>query len=515
MGRGDSYALLPLARQMADDPVWLVDALLAQPQVNGIEELDELESGLRMTQDALELSCKIGDRARELRSLIARTNLLIISNNPAWQQVGQEALVLAREIGDLQAEIHILLSIGSAYGMDNVEKSMVYLQEALNLCLKQDDKETEINLLSAIGAQYERNGDYYHLLTEYEQKRLQISREIGNRLSEGNALMFCGQIQGLYLGDYETGLDLSKEALTNWEGTSGKLFPLLRVAQILGAVGKYDEALATLEQARNDVERNIYDLGRVGFNLVSAIIYNALGDEGHLRMALELTGKIRQMVANNMVSRQYHMAAACESVAAHLKLADSIQIDSDRQEHYRQALEASQTALDIYRDFGFVQVVECSSEEILYRHSLALAANNRTDEADEYMEKAYEETMRKHALIPRGEPLQPDFPGKYPVTPRNPGTLCCAKDETKGKKTGRSGWLTFRIPEIIPSRSVSRKVSDKGSLSCRIGCALFSGTRTGVENIALEDGNSAWNIDFLSCRLHRLTIIRCCAASSL
>jgi len=44
--------------------------------------------------------------------------------------------------------------------------------------------------------------------------------------------------------------------------------------------------------------------------------------------------------------------------------------------------------------------VECTGEEILYRHSLALAANGRGEEAADALEKAYNEMMRKQALIP-------------------------------------------------------------------------------------------------------------------
>jgi hypothetical protein len=46
--------------------------------------------------------------------------------------------------------------------------------------------------------------------------------------------------------------------------------------------------------------------------------------------------------------------------------------------------------------------VECTSEEILYRHSQALSANGLSLEAAEYLERAYNEMMRKHELIPVG-----------------------------------------------------------------------------------------------------------------
>ena len=82
---------------------------------------------------------------------------------------------------------------------------------------------------------------------------------------------------------------------------------------------------------------------------------------------------------------------------------------SEREEHRRLALVASQTALDIYQQFGFTQVVECLGEEILYRHSLALAANRQPTEADDFLARAHAEMMRKHDLIPPDSPFRRTF----------------------------------------------------------------------------------------------------------
>jgi len=53
-----------------------------------------------------------------------------------------------------------------------------------------------------------------------------------------------------------------------------------------------------------------------------------------------------------------------------------------------------------------VQVVECTSEEILYRHSQALAANEQLATAAAYLKRAYQEMMRKHTLIPADSPFR-------------------------------------------------------------------------------------------------------------
>jgi tetratricopeptide (TPR) repeat protein len=223
--------------------------------------------------------------------------------------------------------------------------------------------------------------------------------------------MFCGQIQAIYLGDYEGGLAHLRQAVDCWEDADDRLFPLLRIAQVHIAQGKYDEAQTLLEQAQPLSETVILDIGHAGLWLVSAILYNAWGDAAHLRAALEMTARVKQMVADNLLSRQYLMAAMCESAAAYLGLARCAGDEAERQAHLNQALESSQAALELYQQFGFTQIVECTGEEILYRHSLVLYRHSlavRDDgslsEADEYLRRAFDEMMRKHELIPVGQP---------------------------------------------------------------------------------------------------------------
>jgi class 3 adenylate cyclase/tetratricopeptide (TPR) repeat protein len=411
-GRADTQALLPLAREMADDPVWLIDALTAQAGISR-DSRQELTPGLHMAEEALALAQQLGDEQRVMRSLTRVANIRFTLNDPSWRELAERALRLARRLGDLRTEVNLLLAIGGKYGMDDLPRGREYLQEALSRSETLNDKATKLPLLNAIGQQLERDGDYYRQLTEYEQVRLRLSREIGNRIAEGNALMFCGQIQALYLGDYEKGLELELQTLNFWENINDRLFPLLRIAQVQTALGRHTEALATLEMARPLQEEVVFDVGRAGFGLVTVILYNALGDRDRLQSGLEISSQIQQMAADNLVSHQYHMAAACESAAAHLKLAQNFsgrkRKSSERQAHLAQALESSQSALDLYQQFGFVQVVECTSEEILYRHSLALAANDRAEEANSFLHRAHEEMLRKYDLIPADSPFRKTF----------------------------------------------------------------------------------------------------------
>jgi len=428
-GAADARALLPLAQQLSDEPAWLIDALLQQPGVAHVQGREELDAGIAMAQEALQLSQQLGDRRREMRSLIAITNLRNLGNDPSWQESGKRALELARQLDDPRAEIAILLRMGWAYGPDSLERSREYLEAAMPIVQRLDDKAAEISLLSAMQPQIEREGDYVRALTDYAQKRLRISREIGDRFAEGLALSSCGQLRGIWLGDYEGGLSLEREALAIWETLTGRLYPLLRIAQIQIALGKYDEALATLERARPAVARDVSEVAQAGFALVSAILYNTWADHilgkatglrpfktvsaenlaqagEYFRQALTSSAQIQQLVADNLISRQYRMAALCETAAAHLGLTQCLPEEEKRQEYRRQALEASQAALDVYQSFGFVQIIECTSEEILFRHGQALAANGQQETAEEYLRRAYDEMQRKYALIPTDSPYR-------------------------------------------------------------------------------------------------------------
>jgi class 3 adenylate cyclase/tetratricopeptide (TPR) repeat protein len=415
--RADAQTLLQLARQLHEDPALLVDALLEQPGVAIWRTRDELDAGFPLAEEALAIALEMGDRRREMQSLVAIAKQRLWVNDPTAWELAQRALELARQLGDQPYEVRILVSMGQVYAWsDHPDRGKEYLEAALPISQALDDKLAEMRLMELIGLQFERSGDYCRLLTQYHQERLRISREIGHRPAEADALMDCGQIQGLYLGDYEGGLALLGESLAIWGGTPEEAYARLRISQIQTAQSRYDEALETLEQVRRVVDEGaVRDIGLAGLRLVAAILFNALGDRDHLHAALELTAQTRQLVMDAPLTRQYEMAAACEAAAAHLRLAGHATGQTERQAHLTQALESSQAALDIYQQFGFVQVIECVSEEILFRHSLALAANGREAESAEYLQRAYGEMMRKHGLIPLDHRFRRTFLENIPL----------------------------------------------------------------------------------------------------
>jgi len=397
----DAKALLLLAKQLDDDPVWMIDAILQQPGVAWFGSKDIPTECFAMAEEALALARQLGDRRREMQVLGAMAGQHFVLADPAWQELAESALELARDLGDRRHEIGILSSFGRIYVVSDPERSVEYLEAAIQVSQELDDKRAELDILGLLSSQLENSDDHYRRLEDCHDKMLHLSREIDHRPMEAYSLMFYGQIQGLSLGDYDGGLAILEENLQVSEGMSTKLYTLLRIAQIQVMQGKYVEAQETIELARGIRDKYHQDLGDAGLALVSTILYNTLGDEAHLQMALDLITQKREVfVETPELSRQYQMVVACEATASHLGLA---QFESNRtkaQEHLKQALELSKVALEHYQSFGFVRPIECASEEILFRHSLALAANGHDEEAAEYLRQAYAEMMRIHDLIP-------------------------------------------------------------------------------------------------------------------
>ncbi|MBN1935800.1 MAG: AAA family ATPase [Anaerolineae bacterium] len=416
-GVADAQALLQLAGQLDDDPAWTIDALLQQPGVAGWDSLEQLREGISMAERALTLARQIDDQQRELMCLGAIANQLLSLDDPRSGQVAEAALQLARELKDRYAEVSILTGMGSVYmWSDQQARGVEFLQAALELSQTSNDKIGEISLLEMMGMQCERQGDYHRMLTEFHEKRLQLAVELGHLPLQANALMHCGQIQGIYLGDYEGGLARLRESEQRWKMAAKNPFVLLRIIQVATEMDDTAAALSLVERARQLDARTIHDMGHAGMYLVEARLYLALGDRAHLQQSLDLCARTSQLVVSrHFLSRQYQMAADCLSAAVYLKLAEPAEDDDVRQAHHRQALERSQAALDLYAQLGGVQVIECVSEEILFVHSRALLANEQDEQAGEFLGQAYDEMMRKHALIPADSAYSQTFLENIPL----------------------------------------------------------------------------------------------------
>ncbi len=412
--REDAQGLLPLARELSGDPTWLIDALLHQPGVGDQQSRAEIEAGIPMAEEALSLSREIGDRKREIESLIAIVNQRLTLSDPSWHRVAEQALELAREYEDSYYEARILVGMGGIYAFsDQPELSMEYLEAAAALTMSEglEDKVVQMALLNLLGLEYERNGDYYRLLTEYQQERLHASREIGHRPMESQALQACGRITGVYLGDYTAAHSALEECRRILSGTRDEIYPLYHLAHIQTAEADHGGARETLATIRQ-IGEPIQERAQASLHLVEAILRNAEGARAATRgdheavataleSAIHLAEKVVMLTqSSSLVSQQYEMAAHCKATVAYLGLAQTAVESAAETQYLSNALQAAEEAYEIHRLFGFCQIVECVSEEVFFRYSQALAANDQQEMAVRFLRRAYDEMMRKYTLIP-------------------------------------------------------------------------------------------------------------------
>ncbi len=416
--RKDAEALLPLARKLPEDKGRLIDALLQQPGVADYHDRAKVEAATKIAEEALDLARQTGDQRREMEVLTAIANQRLSLNHPAWQQAAEQALDLSRTLEDHRYEARLLVGLGRLYAqIDQPERSMEYLEAAAALSLSEgiDDIRVQISLLALLGLEFERSGDYTQLLADYQLEQLHLSREIGHRPLESKALLACGLTQGLYLGDYEAGLGMLEESRHILEGTSGENHALLAMVQMQIALGAYEKAKANLTYIHQSGEY-AEDPDRVHLDLVEAMLYTELGSEEDLSQALVLTDRVRRVASEHpLLSRQYEMAAASKAVTAHLNLAKFACSGTECELHELEALKASRAAYDLYQSFGYAQIVECVSEEVLFHHGQALAANGYEDEAIKYLRWAYDEMIRKYALVPPDSPFRRTYLDNIPL----------------------------------------------------------------------------------------------------
>lgn len=409
----ESRRLMKIADQLNDDPIWRIDALLMQPGVNFISNQEMLQEGIPQAQEALRLSQEIGDQYREMQSLAAIAGHNFYQNDPNWKEVGEQAIAIAEELGDKKTQVELLLGLAGGYGLDKLEDGLEMVKIAQPIAEEIDYKAAQIELLYWLGTEFERKGDYYTLLKDYEEQQLRISQELGWRLVEARSSMFVGQIMGIYLGDYQNALPFLHRAEELWRDTDQRLFVYLRKAQVYSYLKDFKKARKYLDLAQPLSAGFVQSLARVGSDLVNAIMNLEIGNLNALMRVMEYTDRVLQIVEEeNLVSRQYRMTAGSKAAQAQLGIAKIFKESNDISgyDHYRHlAIDSSGLALDTYNDFGFTQIVECVSEEILYTHGLALRENDQLEEGEKYINKAYSEVMRKFKLIPEGSKYRKTF----------------------------------------------------------------------------------------------------------
>ncbi|MEH2227551.1 tetratricopeptide repeat protein [Nostoc sp.] len=247
-----------------------------------------------------------------------------------WQEIGK------RENWNYRAS---LTSLGNAYNsLGQYQRAIEFHQQSLEISREIGDRNTQGRSLANLGNAYNSLGQYQRAI-EFFQQSLEIAKEIGDRYTQGlslgnlgNAYFFLGQYQRA-IEFYHLSLEIAKEIGDRY--TQGKF--LMGLGNAYNSLGEYQRAIEfyhqSLEIAKEIGDRNTQ--GRSSANLGNA--YNSLGD---YQRAIEFFQQSLE-IAREIVDRNTQGRSLANLGNAYNYLGD-----------YQRAIEFYQQSLEISRDIG-------------------------------------------------------------------------------------------------------------------------------------------------------------------
>ncbi|MFQ6117267.1 MAG: tetratricopeptide repeat protein, partial [Candidatus Bipolaricaulia bacterium] len=294
----------------------------------------------------------------------------------------ERVLELTRRLKDRRGEGTALHTIGNAYNnLGEYHQALRYYERAYPILREVGARSGEGLALKNIGTIHHSQGRYSEALAYYEQA-LKIHQRVGYRVGEGIVL---NNIGGIYasLGTYEQALEHCQAAYRIYREIGyhmGEEYALTNLATIYRGLGQSDRALECLEQARGMCQE-------LGHRMVEAMVRHGLGlvalDEGRYQQAVGHFEEALQ-VLQELRTKELEVEALSWLGIAQLKLGD-----------LAGALEGAGRA---------VKLLEAGQETeqpqaIYFNHFRVLSALDREEEAQTYLEKAYETLLERARRI--------------------------------------------------------------------------------------------------------------------
>lgn len=141
---------------------------------------------------------------------------------------------------------HTYANIGSVYRfLSNDEQALIYYTKAEQLAIQSGNQEKLANIYTLLGALYRSQNKSKEESAEPIKKAIKIYQELGNKLSESQALASLASTYN-YFGDYDTALPIAQQALIQAEEAKAPNL-VASSAAILSAIyyytGEYEESI--------------------------------------------------------------------------------------------------------------------------------------------------------------------------------------------------------------------------------------------------------------------------------
>ncbi|MDX1521648.1 MAG: tetratricopeptide repeat protein, partial [Anaerolineae bacterium] len=394
--------LLELATTLKDDERWVkVTAQLAAYywRVGKLSQAEET------AQRALEMAKKNDDTEGKLFSLEQIARVLWTRRDAASMDFATEALELARQLTDRQREGRLMELIASIYTdtLNDIERAALYFAQALEICREVGNRYEEAWTLWGMGRLALLVDDFTGALERFNTSR-KISEEIGSTLQTGWDIYLAGDAW-YGLGDYERAWEQYEQAQTIFETAHhqrGMISSLISLGIVCSIRGELIDAEYYLEEARQQAEdRDDVMLMLRSYAALSAH-YRQTGVEDQIVSAVRLSNRMIKLAVDG--GHYEH-----ELLGYHLRAAGFYDLhDMGR------ALESSELAIDALEQIRHLHSPQISVAEIYYQHSLILAALGQAETAKIYLDKAYDETMRKANFIVDDQQYN-DFLSRVPL----------------------------------------------------------------------------------------------------
>jgi predicted ATPase/DNA-binding SARP family transcriptional activator len=294
-----------------------------------------------LARKALALYKELGNRRGEGGTL---HNIgLVCANLGQYEEAlnfHQQALAIFREIGEQAGHVLNSLAVVSSI-QGHYEEALNYYQQALEISERAGNKKAQVVGLNNIGIIHENMGKYEEALSCYQQA-LELCQQIGYHQAQWACLNSMGNVCGA-LERYEEALHYHHQALEisrEIQDQRGQAYSLYNICDIHCKLGKYAEVLKYCEPAR--------------------VIFQELGAKAEELLALSTEG------------------------LAHAQLNE-----------YGKALNCSSQAVQILEGGQHYEY----PHEIYFNHFQVLSALDRGAEALAYLQKAYDEVMRRAEKI--------------------------------------------------------------------------------------------------------------------
>ncbi|RPJ58733.1 MAG: hypothetical protein EHM12_07535 [Dehalococcoidia bacterium] len=301
-----------------------------------------------------------------------------------------QALLIAQDLGDRPHEGRLTELVGHIYSdtLHDPERAAIYFDQALKICRETGNRIDEAWTLWGMGGLALLLDDYTRAMQHYQQAK-KIAENIGATLQVGWDLYYMGDAW-YNLGNSDRALDHYQQAQAIFNAghhTRGQIYALISLGLVFITTEEFDKAGPSLNQAMQQAEeRHDLVLALRSCQALSAY-HRLLGGEENLTNAIRLSNRIIKLTAEG--GHYEH-----ELLGHYLRGAGLFELRDLREAH-----KSSSIAVDQLERLIYLHSPQISASEIYYGHSRILSALGQANNSRVYLQKAYDETMRKADLI--------------------------------------------------------------------------------------------------------------------